>query len=180
MQYATKRVGVMMMFGVRQGLRISIKGLVRTGLLGLALAALLSACDDSPTPTTVPPTGTPQSVQADSAPIQSPVPPTSTPMPTPTPPPTPTPLPTATPTLKTYAPAIPGPPLANPRYAHQGVLLEDGRVVVLGGYTDITEDKFIDNWPIYSLEFYDSEKDSWVNGRAGGAFGLSVLGNPSV
>ena len=147
------------MLGVQRGLRMSIRGLVRTGLLGLTLVVLMSGCSEGPT--TAPPTETPQSVQADSAPIQSSIPSTSTPMPTPTPPPTPTPLPTATPTLKTYAPAIPGPPLANPRYAHQGVLLEDGRVVVLGGYTDITEDKFIDNWPIYSLEFYDSEKDSW-------------------
>ena len=138
---------------------MSIRGLVRTGLLGLMLVGLMSGCSEGPT--TAPPTETPQSVQADSTPIQSSIPPTFTPMPTPTPPSTPTPLPTATPTLKTYAPAIPGPSLANPRYAHQGVLLEDGRVVVLGGYTDITEDKFIDNWPIYSLEFYDSEKDSW-------------------
>ena len=135
------------------------QGLAWTGLLSLALVVLMSGCSEGPT--TAPPTETPQSVQADSTPIQSSIPPTFTPMPTPTPPPTPTPLPKATPTLKTYAPAIPGPHLANPRYAHQGVLLEDGRVVVLGGYTDITEDKFIDNWPIYSLEFYDSEKDSW-------------------
>ena len=159
MQHATKRVDVMMMLGVQRGLRISFRGLVRTGLLGLTLVVLMSGCSEGPT--TAPPTETPQSVQADSTPKQSPIPPTFTPMPTPTSPPTPTQLPTVTPTLKTYAPAISGPPLANPRYAHQGILLEDGRVVVLGGYTDIAEDKFIVNYPIYSLEFYDSEKDSW-------------------
>ena len=82
-------------------------------------------------------------------------------MDSPTPTPTVTPTPTATPTLPAYAPAVPGPPLANPRFAHQGILLEDGRVVVLGVYTDIADDRIIVNYPIYSWEFYDPEKDSW-------------------
>ena len=155
------------MLDVYEGLLIGVRRLVWAGLPGLALAFLIPGCDGGPAPE--PPTEMPGTAQATNTPTPLAIPSTVTPAPTlmasptptPTPPPTPTPLPTATPTLKTYAPAIPGPPLANPRYAHQGVLLEDGRVVVLGGYTDITEDKFIDNWPIYSLEFYDSKKDSW-------------------
>ena len=149
------------MLGVYKGLLIGVCRLACTGLLSLALAALLSACDDSPPP--APPTETPHPIPVTDTPTLTQVPPTSTPVPTPTsiPPPTPTPLPTATQTLPAYAPATPGPSLATPRYAHQGILLEDGRVVVLGGYTDIADDNFVVNYPIYSWEFYDPEKDSW-------------------
>ncbi len=130
-------------------------------LMTAAALPLLATLACSPEPTPVPtPTADIQATVA--AAMNATVEALPTAPPTSTPEPTATPLPTATQTLPAYAPAIPGPPLSYPRFAHQGILLEDGRVVVLGGYTDVADDRIIVNYPIYSWEFYDPEKDSWL------------------
>ena len=149
-----------MMLGVQRGLRISIRGLVRTGLLGLALVLLMSGCSEGPT--TAPPTETPQSAQATSTPTPTQIPPTAAPESTPSPvPPTFIPVPTQTATPAVTPTPTPEWFLSLPRYGHQALLLDDGRVLVSGGFTGIANSNVIVRSPLNTIEIYDPDVDTW-------------------
>ena len=54
------------------------------------------------------------------------------------------------------------PNLATSRFGHDATLLDDGRVLVSGGWTGVANNDFIAPFPAIVSQIYDPETDTWV------------------
>ena len=54
------------------------------------------------------------------------------------------------------------PELAMARFTHEAVLLDDGRVLVTGGYTGVANNDFIAPFPVGTAQIYNSETGLWL------------------
>ena len=53
-------------------------------------------------------------------------------------------------------------PFQSPRFGHSATLMDDGRVLVSGGFTGVADNGFISPIPINTFQIYDPETDSWL------------------
>ncbi len=66
------------------------------------------------------------------------------------------------------------PRLLSPRFGHKATLLDDGRVLVVGGFTGVANNNFIASEPVPVVQTFDFETATW--GLAGSFDGLSTTG----
>ena len=154
----------------------------------LPLALLLAACgaQDGGIPDTLP-TATPATAATAAATATPPPTPTATIAPTPTLtlagpqwlptalPKQSTPRPTRTPRLEppsqpepTAQPALQFPPptesdeAAAPRYQHQAALLDDGRILISGGFSGVANNNVVVPIPLFDVQIYDPASGLWL------------------
>ena len=53
-------------------------------------------------------------------------------------------------------------PVQSPRFGHSATLMDDGRVLVSGGFTGVANRNKIDPIPINTFQIYDPATDSWL------------------
>ena len=53
-------------------------------------------------------------------------------------------------------------PVRSPRFGHSATLMDDGRVLVGGGFTSVANSNVITPVPINTFQIYDPETDSWL------------------
>ncbi len=58
--------------------------------------------------------------------------------------------------------AYEAPHLVSPRFSHDAALLEDGRVLVSGGWTGVVNNNEIYPFPVVFSQIYDPETDTWT------------------
>ncbi len=66
------------------------------------------------------------------------------------------------------------PRLLSPRFGHKAILMDDGRVLVVGGFTGVANNNFIAPEPVPVVQTFDFETATW--GLAGSFDGLSATG----
>ena len=66
------------------------------------------------------------------------------------------------------------PRLLSPRFGHKATLLDDGRVLVVGGFTGVANNNFIASEPVPVVQTFDFATATW--GLAGSFDGLSTTG----
>ena len=155
-----------------------LKGFCAVAISALCCLLILSITACAGGPTSPEQSATPVAIPAASpTPTAAPTPnPTATPTQTPTPTPTATPTPTTAPTpmpptstpvpTQTAAPTvtptlIPDWFLSSPRFGHQALLLDDGRVLVAGGSAGIANNNVIISLPLNTIEVYDPDVEMW-------------------
>ena len=87
----------------------------------------------------------------------------STPRPTPTPrlePPS-QPEPTAQPALQ-FPPPTESDEASAPRYQHQAALLDDGRILISGGFSGVANNNVVVPFPLFDVQIYDPASGLWL------------------
>lgn len=115
-----------------------------------------------PTPTaTIAPTPTLTSVGPQWLPTALPKQSTHRPTPTPRLEPQSQPEPTAQPALQ-FPPPTESDEAAAPRYQHQAALLDDGRILISGGFSGVANNNVVVPFPLFDVQIYDPASGLWL------------------